>query len=95
MTEVEEIETYTSTVQTYLTEADWLTPADAPHKLHLQRLAASLDRQFAEKGEVQSALASTFHKTLTALDRRRPAPAADPMAGQIPGQVDLLTAQFA
>jgi len=86
--------TYVAVVREYLDAATWLTAADAPHKLHLIRLAESLDRQMADKGEIQSALASTFNKTLSALDRRRPAPPPDPMAGQLPGQTDLLSPEF-
>lgn len=93
MTSEEDL-TYAGEVDKFLAAATWLDAADAPDKLHLRRIAASLDRQFTEKGEVQSALASTFTKTLAALNRRRPAPPPDPMAGQIPGQTDLLTAQF-
>lgn len=94
MDETDDELTYSGVVRTYLAEATWLTGADAPHKLHLQRIAASLDAQFGKTGEVQSALASTFNKTLTALDRRRPAPPADPMAGQMPGQTDILSPEF-
>lgn len=86
--------TYVEAVTVYLADASWLTPADAPAALHLRRIASSLDKQFEDKGEVQSALASTFAKVLAGLDRRRPAPPPDPLAGQLPGQTDLLSPEF-
>ncbi|WP_311210901.1 MULTISPECIES: hypothetical protein [unclassified Aeromicrobium] len=94
MTDTDDDLTYAGVVQTYLAEARWLTPADAPHKLHLRRIAASLDAQFGETGQVQSALASTFHKVLAELNKRRPAPPPDPLAGQMPGQTDILSPEF-
>lgn len=82
-TESDEIateETYAHAIETYLREATWLVAADAPFKVHARTVAKSLDRQMATKGEVQSALASTFAKVLLLLDKRRPGPAPiDPL----------------
>lgn len=85
---------YTDAVTAYLDEATWLTLVDAPFKVHAQQIAKSLDRQLTRDGEVQSALASTFQRLLASLDKRRPAPSPDPLAGQISGQTDLLSPEF-
>lgn len=74
-----ETETYVAATHAYLAEATWLTPADAPFRLHALNIARSLDLQMRTKGEVQSALASTYAKVLVLLDKRRPAPTFDPM----------------
>jgi len=71
-------DTYVGAVEVYLDAADWLTLADAPFKIHARKLAVSLDKQLAAKGEVQSALASTFAKVLGDLDKRRPGPPPAP-----------------
>lgn len=78
-TDWDEVETYTSAIESYLREASWLTPADAVYKVHARKVAASLDRQLRDKGEVQSALASTFGKVLEILEKRRPVPVPDPL----------------
>lgn len=78
---------YTDAIATYLDAQTWLTPADAPLKVHAQQLAHSLDRQLTLKGEIQSALASSFDKVMVRLDARRPKPVAGPQ--QLPGQLDI------
>lgn len=69
---------YGDAVEEYLAAAPWLGPADAPLKVHARSIAKSLDRQLVMKGEVQSALASSFDKVLLRLDKRRPPPAPAP-----------------
>jgi hypothetical protein len=78
-TESEPIETYQAATEAYLSEASWLTSADAPFRLHALNIARSLDLQMRTKGEVQSALASTYAKVLVMLDKRRPAATFDPL----------------
>lgn len=77
-TENSSVSTYTGAVTAYLDGAEWLTVLDAPLKVHALAIARSLDRQLAEKGEVQSALAGSFDKVMLRLDQRRPGPARDP-----------------
>lgn len=78
---------YTDAIRDYLDAANWLVPADAPFRVHAQQVAASLDRQLTLKGEVQSALASSFDKCLVRLEARRPKPA--PGEPQVPGQTSI------
>lgn len=74
----ETVTLYVDAVEEYLEAADWLTAADAPLKVHARAIARSLDRQLEERGEIQSALASSFDKVLMRLDTRRPAPTPAP-----------------
>lgn len=73
-----EIGTYCEAIETYLAAADWLAPEDAPLRVHARSIARSLDRQMSTKGEIQSALASSFDKVLIRLESRRPAPVPAP-----------------
>ena len=74
---------YALAVEEYLAAADWLTVLEGPLKVHARSIANSLDRQLADRGEIQSALASSFDKVLVRLEARRPAP-----AGALPGLGD-------
>lgn len=78
MTESCETETYSAAVTEYLDNAPWLTGADMPWKIHARKIAQTLDKQLREKGEVQSALASSFDKAMFRLDSRRPKSPAEP-----------------
>lgn len=69
---------YAQAVEAFLTEADWLTPLDRPLVVHARAIAKSLDRQMANAGELQSALASSFDKAMHRLYARRPAPTPAP-----------------
>lgn len=81
--DVDPAETYAGAIDAYLDAADWLTPTDAPLRVHARAIAKSLDKQMRSTGEVQSALASSFDKVLVRLEARRPAtppgPAPDPL----------------
>lgn len=83
----EAVTVYSDAITTYLAAATWLQPADAPLKVHAQQLARSLDKQLTEKGEIQSALASSFDKVMVRLDARRPKPVPGP--AHVPGQLDI------
>lgn len=86
MTEENEIENdgpYSAAIAEYLDGAEWLDPImDRPLMVHARSIAASLDKQMAAKGEIQSALAGSFDKALFRLDARRPKPAGE--AGGVP-----------
>mgnify|MGYP001627284488 CR=1 FL=1 len=88
------ITAYQDAVESYLEAAKWLTDLDAPLKVHLRQVARSLDAQLTKSGEIQSALASSFDKCMSRLDARRPAPAPDPMSGQLPGQTAIEVGGF-
>ncbi|WP_311209386.1 MULTISPECIES: hypothetical protein [unclassified Aeromicrobium] len=83
------ITVYTDAIAEYLDAQTWLTAADAPLKVHAQQLARSLDQQLNAKGEIQSALASSFDKVMVRLDARRPKPVAGPQ--QLDGQLDIFS----
>lgn len=84
---------YTEAVEAFLTGATWLDAMDLPLKVHARTLATSLDKQMREKGEIQSAMASSFDKVIARLSARRPPPAPAPGSG-IPGQIDIFEAGF-
>lgn len=84
---IDPITLYQDGVADYLDVADWIEPADVITTIHLQQIARSLDAQLTKTGEVQSALASTFSKTIAALNARRPKPASAPSG--VPGQTDV------
>lgn len=84
---------YADAVEEYLEAASWLTAADAPLKVHARSIAKSLDKQLAERDEIQSALASSFDKVLMRLDARRPPatrPPTDPLAPSDDGTPSML-----
>lgn len=77
--ENQEMGPYSEAIAEYLDGADWLNPIlDRPLMVHARSIAASLDKQMTAKGEIQSALASSFDKALMRLDARRPKPPGIP-----------------
>lgn len=94
--ETEEIRTeseagpYVEAISAYLAAADWIDETlDRPLVVHARSIAVSLDRQMAAKGEIQSALASSFDKALFRLEARRPKPEPAPGRGGDPDQSDI------
>jgi len=83
---------YRDAIEGYLSAAKHLDALDEPLKVHARALARSLDGQLNTKGEIQSALASSFDKVMMRLDARRPKPATE--APQMTGQTSIFDSPF-
>ena len=60
-------ETFTDSIESFVTASDWLTPEDAPAVLTLRKLAAELD-----SGPMVPALVAQWGLTYRSLLKRKP-----------------------